>query len=125
MSKVTLAVGINFGAPTFDYQQDTPNLQPAIDAKSNSLVVWPQGFSGAVLFHEPNFGGQSLVITNPGSVMDLSKSKWGNLANWIRSVRTGAHGFDVNGFINDVLSGKHREDVIIVAKLPDAVPDSY
>jgi len=45
------------------------------------------GFNGAALYEGPNYTGASIVVTNPGTIADLSHDQFGNWANRIRSIR--------------------------------------
>jgi hypothetical protein len=103
MGKVALCRGVTFGAPQFFYDASSPTLDPAIDRQSNSLAVYVNGFVTTAFFEQPNYGGSAIVITNPGSVKDLSVSPWGNWANRIRSVLIGAQ-------VNHVVESWDKDD---------------
>ena len=119
MSSIVLARGTMFGVPTFPYSSPASFLQSDIDALSNSLAIYVAGFTGAAFFEGQNFTGTAIVITNPGSVKDLSNSPWGNWANRIRSVHTGSRGANPADFLAQMRSIAASPDSLVVV---DALP---
>lgn len=129
MGRITLSPSKNLGKPWFDYYHDTPQLDPAINGMANSLIAWPSDpfggsqFHGAVLFNGPNFSGQSLVITQGGSVSDLSQSPWGNLANWIRSMRIVSTAMNSQSEIDRFLKERKSDEKVTYAEaMPEEAP---
>lgn len=119
MGRIALCGGVNFGAPQFFYEQTTPTLQPDIDRRSNSLALYVQNFKRTAFFERPNFGGDAIVITNPGSVADLSKSPWGNWANRIASIFVG---FNLEAFLEREGRDESRR-LYISGELPSPVEE--
>lgn len=121
MGRVALCRGVTFGAPQLFYENNRPTLEPEIDRLSNSLAVYVGGFVITAFFEAPNYQGDALVVTNPGSIQDLSHTPWGNWANRIRSVKIGP---GVDALVADWRAGKASDrQIIVVDQLPDSVDD--
>jgi hypothetical protein len=129
MTRVTLSSGTNLAKPWFDYWSDAPQLPPGIDGKANSLCAFPMDaftgtpFTGVKLYNGPNYTGDCLVITQGGSVDDLSRSPWGNLANWIRSLKVSSAGLatqaEIDKFINET---DFKDKITLIEAMPGEAP---